>query len=212
MNFVCQIDETMMGEDSMLNLPRPKAEKKKDIQYGPAPKYLIAAVRKHLQHLVDLPDLDANIGAIGRFANQAEDLLSITKAPMAVMRGEHEVTVPGVADSPTGIEAYGAQIIRQIIPALSNFQKAQNEGPEAMVNAIAIARRCGMDDVAAEMEKKLLGKALDGERPVDLKPIRVSDYLAGSATPVASVEKKRKRGRASAGELPAHIHTNGTGQ
>jgi len=207
MNFVCQIDETMMGEDSMtLNLPRPKPPKKKDIQYGPAPKHLIEAVRKQLRILVELPDLDANLGRIGRFANQSDDMLMCVKDPVAVMRGEHEITVPGVADSAPGIEAYGSSVIRQLIPALTSYQKSQQESPQALVQAIADARRAGMDDVAAELEKKLLGKALPGERPVDLKPLKPFH----PEPPLLARPNKPMKRRASAGVVVEHV--NGTGQ
>src|SRR5208337_5079347 len=89
------------------------------------------------------------------------------KSAYAVMRGEHEVTVPGVADSPNGIESFGAQFIRQLVPALAAIQQRTTETPELLAIAIATARRSGMTDVAAALEEKLVGKRLDGPRPVN---------------------------------------------
>lgn len=169
--FVCQIDETQLGEEPMF---KPQ---KRDIKYSPAPKHLIEAVRKELRRLVELPDLDANLGMIGRFANQADDMLMCVKSPEAVMRDEHQVTVPGVVGTASNVETYGASILKQILPALASYQKAQQESPEALTYAIATARRAGMTDLAAELEKKLCGKSLDGDRPI-----------LGAATTMPSIE------------------------
>lgn len=166
MIFACQIDETNLGEDDMNPLRLRYKPQKKDIKYGPAPKHLVEAVRKELLRLVNLPDLDANLGMISRLANQADDLLCVVKAPEAVMRDEHEITVPGVASTSTNVETYGATIIREAITAMTGFQKAQAESPDRLVEAIATARREGMPDVAAALEAKLTGKPLDGARPV----------------------------------------------
>ena len=145
--------------------PIPTA-KKKNIVYGPAPKHLVKAVRDELRRLIELPDLDANLGTIARFAHQADDMLMCVKAPEAVMRDEHNVMVPGILQGAPNAETYGATILRQLLPAIQNFNK--QESPSMLVDAIANARRLGMTDVAAELEKKLTGgKALDGERPID---------------------------------------------
>jgi hypothetical protein len=198
--IVCNIDETMMGDEPM-NLPRPKPPKKKDIQYGPAPEHMVEAVRKELLRLVKLRDLDANLGTISRFASQSDDMLMSLKSPIAVMRGEHEITVPGVTDSPNGIEAFGATFIRQLIPALSAHQKTAMETPESLTFAIATARRNGMTDVAAALEKKLLGHALDGPRPIEgpllLPPIAVPEPAAPTAQPGKRSTKSK------------HVHKDG---
>lgn len=169
---------------------------KKSITYGPAPKHLVEAVRKELRRLIDLPDLDANLGQIGRFANQADDMLMCVKSPEAVMRDEHGVTVPGVLQSPLqgNAETYGAAILRQIIPAIQGYQKTQNESPVMLVHAIANARQAGMTDVAAELEKKLTGKALDGDRPVDSIKSLTEDYCL----PALPSAPKKKNGKAAA--------------
>lgn len=199
--FACQIDETMMGEEAAMDLSTlsRKKPKKKNIEYGPAPKHLIAAVRKELRRLIELPDLDANLGLIGRFANQADDMLMCVKAPVAVMRGEHEVTVPGVADAPGNVETYGATFLRTILAQISASQSATLQSPEALVGAIAAARRDGMPDVAAELEKKLVGKKLDGKRPINEGAL----YLPAlsEAAPIEAAPKRRKNGKKAAAAL-----------
>jgi len=159
--FACQIDETLgLGEDPPMKLRyNPQ---KKDITYGPPPKHLVAAIRKELRRLLDLPDLDANLGAIGRFAMQADDLLMHVKAPEAVMRDEHEITLPAMPNTAPNVETYGATILRELVSG--GMQK--HDAAEHLVEAIATARRAGMPDVAAALEVKLTGKALDGARPV----------------------------------------------
>ncbi len=166
---------------------KPFKPQRRDIQYGPAPKHLVEAVRKELRRLVEQPDLDAHLGMIGRLANQADDMLMCIKSPEAVMRDEHGVEVPGIVSTANNVETYGAAILRQLIPALSGYQKAQQESPESLVHAITTARRAGMTDVAAELEKKLCGKALDGKRPISSPFATVDDYLP--PLPVATLPK-----------------------
>lgn len=190
----------------------PQAEKR-TIEYGPAPKHLVESIRKILRGLVEKKDLDQYLGEIGRFAIQADDLLMHVKNPEAVMKTEHGLTVPGTAVMPMNAETYGASILRQLIPLLQQYQQSQHETPESLAFALVTARRAGMTDVAAELEKKLVGKALDGKRPVHtpggvhpamtLPPPTVEDYLAavgkkksteGAAPPVASKKGSKKNG------------------
>jgi hypothetical protein len=152
---------------------------------------VVESIREVLLALVRKPDLDAHLGQIARAARQADDLLVVIKAPEAVMRDEHALlgvtatTVPAIA---TGPETYGASILRQLIPALQDFRKAQNETPEAMVHAITLARRNGMTDVAAELEKKLTGKPLDGARPVSSGILGIDTYLPPTLKPLPKDE------------------------
>lgn len=156
----------------------PMKKQKQDIQYGPAPKALVRAVRAELQRLINLPELDQNLGMIGRFAHQADDMLMCVKDPVAIMKNEHGVTVPGVASEASNVETYGASVIRQILPALVGYQKAQQETPYMLVQALVSARQAGMTDVSAELEKKLLGKSLDGKRPIKSeKEALIGKYL-----------------------------------
>ncbi len=171
------------------------------VQMKPAaPNHLVEAIRKELIVLVKMPDLAAHLGTIARMARQADDLLVVVKAPEAVMRDEHAIlgataiTVPAVAAN--GAETYGASILRQLIPALQSYQKAQHETPEALVHAITLARRNGMTDVAAELEKKLTGKPLDGERPVK-SDVFTLDLPALTSAPHDGPKPEEKNGKST---------------
>jgi len=200
--FTCQIDETLMGEEdeeALMSLRRkPKV---KSIEYGPAPKFLVEAVRKQLRLMIEMPDLDANLGNIGRFAMQSDDMLTVVKAPKAVMRDEHAVTLPGTPDMPPNVETYGANFLRTLVSEFTAHQSAALQSPEMLVSAIAAARRDGMPDVAAELEKKLLGKGLDAARPV------------GGTLPALMAQYGLKMPPSETPELPApadpHVHQNG---
>lgn len=159
-----------------VQIPLPSRE------HQPAPSHLIEAIRTELKKIVDDPKLENRLGELGRLANQADDLVACVRAPEAVMLGEHKNfgmysgggVVPGVM--PNNAETYGAQMMRQIIAALQEFQKANKETPERLAEAIAVARREGMTDLAAELEQRLVGKPLDGDRPIN-EPPSVEDYL-----------------------------------
>lgn len=155
------------------------------VQMKPSgPVHLVESIRTELIALVKMPDLAAHLGTIARMARQADDLLVVVKSPEAVMRGEHAILGATSLTLPTANpETYGSSILRQLIPALQDFRKSQNETPEAMVQAITLARRNGMTDVAAELEKKLTGKSLDGERPVKKDAFGLDSYLPPALGP-----------------------------
>ena len=214
--FTCQIDETSMGEEDEeepMSLSLRRQPKVKSIEYGPAPRFLVEAVRKQLRLMIEMPDLDANLGNIGRFAMQSDDMLTIVKAPKAIMRDEHAVTLPGTPDMPPNVETYGASFLRTIVAQLTAHQNSALQSPEMLVSAIAAARRDGMPDVAAELEKKLLGKGLDGARPVG-GTIAALMAEHGIDMPAAETEApKRGKGRRKKTPAPApvdaHAHQNG---
>lgn len=146
-------------------------------EYGPAPAHLLEAIRIELKKIVDAPDLESRLGDLGRLANQADDLITLLRAPDVVMLGEHKMLNPGaIGVMPNNAETYGAQMMRQIVAAVQEYQKSSKETPENLAEALAVARREGMPDVAAELEKKLLGKTLEGNKPID-KASTVQDYL-----------------------------------
>jgi hypothetical protein len=141
---------------------------------GSAPKHLIEAIRIELKKIVEAEDLEDRLDELGRVANQSCDLISCLKSPEAIMRHEHRILGGGGPITlPNNSETYGAQILRQIIPALQEYQRANKETLEAITEALAVARREGMVDVAAELEKKLLGKKLEGEKPIAVSPTAV---------------------------------------
>ena len=208
--YVCTSSDMGYEEENFMVQPRMKH--RKHVPYGPASKGLIEAIRKELRRLIDAPDLD--LGRIGHMALQADDLLSFTSTPEDVMRGKQ---IPGAPLEPNfanvgSAETYGATVIRELVPALKGMMQGQKETPESLTWAIATARRAGMTDLSAELEQKLVGKKLDGERPVEGKLKSVEEYL-DEVTPVtrASVEGIRREGRKTKKSkkpkaLPAHAN------
>lgn len=205
--YVCTSEEMGFGEFEeeypMAQIQMPRAKKHhsgKHVPYGPKSKGLTDAIRKELQRLLDAPDLD--LGRIGHMALQADDLLSFTSTPEDVMRGKQAAVPPVGWDGNTiggltpmsSAETYGATVIRELVPAFKSMMQGQKETPETLTYAIAAARRAGMTDLAAELELKLVGKKLDGERPIDGKIASIEDYLPVTS---ASVEGIREEGRAA---------------
>lgn len=173
-------------------LPAQDGQLPPEYRAASAPSHVVEAIRIELKKIVDDPDLENRLDELGRIANQSCDLLSCLKSPEAVMRHEHRIIggMPvggglggGMAmAAPGNAETYGAQILRQLVPALMEYQRASKETPERLTEALATARREGMTDVADELEKKLLGKVLDGsmwdggKKPI-AGPPTVDDYL-----------------------------------
>lgn len=68
------------------------------------------------------------------------------------------------------METGGAAMIRELVKLVPQMI-AGKDGSKAesltnLIDALAVARSQGMTDVAAELEKKIVGKSLDGDRPV----------------------------------------------
>jgi len=223
--YICTNSEVNWGvEDFMVQMPRMK-HKGKHVPYGPKSKGLTDAIRKELRRLIDAPDLD--LGRIGHMALQADDLLAFTSTPEDVMRGKQAMENglnPNIGTTMSGAETYGATVIRELIPALKGMMQGQKETPESLTYAIATARRHGMMDVAAELELKLVGKKLDGQRPVEGKMPSMVDYLPVTSASVETIREegrsaKRKKKRKSAAqsiigpmkklERPSAPHLNG---
>ena len=81
--------------------------------------------------------------------------------------GELEPGAPAVQAQAS--ETFGARILRELIATLKPppLPLAQDDvHPVELVNAIADARRAGMTDVAEALEVKLLGRALDSNKPI----------------------------------------------
>jgi hypothetical protein len=169
-------------------------------------KELVSALRKELRRLVEDDALGHNLERISIISKRAADLVMALRSPEETWKkhkGHHLIpsfgVSPNVAEEfssfgpsslygssssmmqnpPTsmGVETYGSSVIKQILPALKEYQQAMKETPQALVDAIATARRMGMTDVAAELEKKLCGKSLDGERPISSDLVTIGDYL-----------------------------------
>lgn len=66
-------------------------------------------------------------------------------------------------------ETMGARVIRELVTSMGDILRAigkPKETVESLLYALVMARREGMPDVAAALEEKLLGRKLDGDRPV----------------------------------------------
>jgi hypothetical protein len=69
----------------------------------------------------------------------------------------------------TVAESYGARMFRELMTMVSSGT-TRPQDPLKLVHAIAEARRAGMTDVAKSLEEKLVGHALDGDRPILPEP------------------------------------------
>lgn len=200
-------------------------------------KELVSALRKELHSLVEDDALGHNLERISVISKRAADLVMALRSPEETWkkhRGHHLIpsfgggVSPDFAEefgssgysigssgstttmpSPTamGVETYGSSVIKQILPALKEYQQAMKETPQALVDAIATARRMGMIDVAAELEKKLCGKSLDGDRPISSGLATIDDYLPPKPKAVlgewsAPVETNGKNGKSKSKEAP----------
>jgi len=95
---------------------------------------------------------------------EAVDQIKETNGPMESLQ-DPDAPEPAAQAA----ETFGARILREliaIVPAM--MRQGGGDDPRGLVHAIAEARSRGMSDVADELERKLLGKALSGPRPVDL--------------------------------------------
>jgi len=152
------------------------------------PTALVDSIRDELLRLVQ-GDLDKNLVAIGKLSARARDLFMVFKNPEAAVKGRRQqyssdedgedsyssgyssggVLMP---NPQTSAETFGAKAIREIIGAIPGIMNSQNETPSALIIAASLARDRGMIDLSAEIEKKLVGHALDGDRPIDKDRMR----------------------------------------
>ncbi len=129
---------------------------------------LAEALRAEIQRVLDEGPFTIQIAArIERLAETAKGVLaaagSVAEAVDRVRDGQ-TADANSIAYS-SAPETFGARLIQEIVAALPHIL-ARPQSPESLVHALVMARIHGMTDVAAELEKKLVGYALDGERPV----------------------------------------------
>jgi hypothetical protein len=119
-----------------------------------------------------------------RIAGAAKGLLAavggVAEAFYKVKEDQAEEDSPIVTTS--AAETFGARLVQELIAVLPSLigSKSKSASPDALVHAIYMARIHGMTDVAAEMETKLLGRPLDGERPVIHPDFEQPDNDAGN--------------------------------
>lgn len=146
---------------------------------------LRTAISDELQEMSKLEVSPSNLAQLSRFANVAQELLMV-RDPIAEVRARKRprlsemaapwpgaTTIGAGAPSPecdysgnqslTGEaamnETFGAKLIRELIPALSNLtHKEEKDDVEKLVAAIRAARDAGLDDTADNLEEALKEK------------------------------------------------------
>ncbi len=78
--------------------------------------------------------------------------------------GELEPGAPAVQAQAS--ETFGARILRELMATLKPQPTQDTSAPLVLVHALAEARRTGMTDVARELEVKLFGTELIGDKPI----------------------------------------------
>jgi len=119
------------------------------------------------------------IGSIPGYGSSDEDPMDEFSSPI-------QTTMPN--------ENFGMTAIREIVNSLKGFSASQNESPAKLVEALALARENKLDDVAAELEKKLgVTKSLS---PMPRQP-RVVDGVLMSPEDADRAEAQKVNGAAS---------------
>ena len=133
---------------------------------------VVEAIRSEFRSLVD-GNLDDNLSQIEQLASKTRELFLTMKGPDARMMNRHPMAGPqfGVQSSMYGqsigswgtgpnVEQFGASAVRQVVENLpdvvSRLAEAFAQSPARQIEAIAAARRNGMEGVAGELEKRLL--------------------------------------------------------
>jgi hypothetical protein len=133
---------------------------------------VIEALRAEFRSLVD-GNLDDNLTQIEQLASKTRELFLTMKGPESRMMARHPMAggpmmvqsqayaqaVGGWAGAPN-VEQFGASAVRQVVENLpdvvSRLAEAFANSPARQIEAIAAARRNGMEGVAEQLEKRLL--------------------------------------------------------
>lgn len=138
-------------------------------------KVLRAAIQDELKEMVNEELTHSMLNQVSRFANVAQELIMV-RSPIADVRRRkrknfnYQGVVTGATGSPmeenslTGEaadgETFGAKLIRELIPALTNLRGPESQAPqkgpiEELVKSISIAKKAGLDDVVEKLDAKL---------------------------------------------------------
>jgi hypothetical protein len=158
---------------------------------------LSETLRTEIRQILDEGEFTiATASRLERVAHAAKEALAaFGGVPEAIAKVKDDQTVDGepvtFTDNPA--ETFGARMLKEIVASIAAITAApKKESAEGLVQALITARENGMTDVAAELEKKLCGKPLDGERPVlGRVQARIGKYLDGEMPgemPAAEVE------------------------
>jgi hypothetical protein len=167
---------------------------------------VLEALRHELRALLSQPVLDAAVlHKIGKVAAAGGQLLMARDprqkihlprengvAPIYTGGDDQDdsagemIANPNVTGQSAGPETYGAKLLREIMANIGPLTAAMRDTPGALVMALADARRNGLDDVAAILEKRLgVEPPKNGKkpkRPVGPVPV-LGDFPLLRATP-----------------------------
>lgn len=131
---------------------------------------IVQSIREEFRQLID-GDLDDNLTQIEHLAARARDLFMTLKGGEAHIRqrtgvvglqpniGTYSSSWGGIVAN-GGVEQFGAISIRQLVEHLpeviTKVAEALANSPARQIEAIAAARKGGLDDVAEKLEQRLL--------------------------------------------------------
>lgn len=115
--------------------------------------------------------------------------------------GELEPDAPAVQAQAS--ETFGARILRELMTTLKPQPTQDTSAPLVLVHALAEARRTGMTDVARELEVKLFGAELVGDKPIERVPMprNFAASIIGTDVPAGSYEHGFADGKAGKGPV-----------
>lgn len=152
------------------------------------------AMRDEMRRILDDGEFTVtSCSTLMRMAEAARDFLRANAVKPEDLTTDQEsgADVIGIGPAAPVAETFGSKMIRELLAAMPDLVRMQRENPGSLVQAIAMARSQGMPDVAAALEKRLVGARLDGARPVS--PLGIPFIPMGalgldaSGSPVAQV-------------------------
>lgn len=136
------------------------------------------AVREKLVSLAQEPLTAQSAGRISEFAKTAGKLVSLCRdeLPPSTKKPSPTSLWGGLGDPgdypvpvsvPNRAETFGAKVLREILAAIPSIQRKGN--PTAMVRAIVEAQQSGLNDVAEQLRRDLMGdvEVEEGELQLD---------------------------------------------
>lgn len=127
------------------------------------------ALRDEMRRILDEGEFTiATCSTLMRMAEAARDFLRANAVKPEDLTTDQEsgADVIGIGPAAPDAETFGTKMIRELLASVPDMLRMQRENPGSLVQAIAVARSKGMPDVAAALEKRLIGASLDGVRPV----------------------------------------------
>jgi hypothetical protein len=135
---------------------------------------LAEALRTEIRTILDADGKPFTIAIAARIMKLAEAAKTVLVASGGVAEAiahvedlktpsdEDDDVSPMTAPKPTAAETFGTRMIQEFIAILPVIFKKSDD---SLMPLLIMARKHGMTDVAAELEAKMFGKPLDGDRP-----------------------------------------------